>query len=153
MYVEYTAEGTWYRTIMSERLKDGRDRIDRSVQMEQEVTVTISHDMPTGHVNLEAYCPSRAPDRVAEDVQHEANEELAEGEIEIDSRTIETRISGTADAWVTQARRWVSERPSKDVYDALKMFAGYDETSGAADALNQYPEEHLRSMEPHVPER
>lgn len=153
MYVEYTAEGTWYRRLKRERYEDGRDRVERSVEMEQEITVTISHDMPTGHVNLEAYCPSRAPDRVAEDVQHEANEELAEGEIEIDSRTIDTTISGTADAWVTQARRWSSERPSKDVYDTLRMFAGFDETSGAADALNQYPEEHLRSMEPYVPER
>lgn len=152
MHVEYTAEGTWYRRLKSERYDDGRDRVERSVEMEQEITVTISHDMPTGHVNLEAFCPSHAPDRVAEDVQHEANDGLTEGDIVIDSRTIDTTISGTADAWVTQARRWSSERPSKDVYDTLRMFAGFDEVRGAADALEQYPEEHLRDMDPYVPE-
>jgi hypothetical protein len=57
---------------------------------------------------------------------------MAPENVEIDGRTIETTIMGNSDEWLTQARRYISERPSMDVFDALAKFRKWDSTDDAA---------------------
>ena len=145
--VEYDAEATEYREIESERRRDGRDQTKKVVKTATDVDVHIEHEFPSGHVNLEAYCPSRAPDVVAENVQYDLPEN-----IEVHVRTLETTVHGSADEWIRQARRWISERPNTSAIEALEMFAGYDETRGVERALRKARNEDI-DLSPVVPDR
>lgn len=130
--VEYDAEATEYREIDRERKRDGRERTKKVVKTAHDIDVHIEHEFPVGHVNLEAYFPSRCPDVVAENVQYDLPEN-----IEVDTRTLETVIHASAEGWIQQARRWITERPNTSAIEALEMFGGYDETSGVEAALRK----------------
>jgi hypothetical protein len=145
--VEYDAEATEYREIERENRRDGRDRTKKVVKTAHDIDVHIEHEFPHGHVNLEAYCPTRAPDTVAENVQYDLPEN-----IEVDTRTLETVVSGSTDGWIRQARRWVSERPSYDAIEALEMFAGWDECHGVDGALRKARNEDI-DLSPITPDR
>ena len=127
VHVEYTANGYEREQTHNEDLMNGSDRQREVVTVTREVEVEIEIEMPGGHVNLEAYAPSYAPDCVAETVQ-----DMAPDTVEIDGRTIETTIMGNRDEWLTQARRYISERPSMDVFDALEQFRKWDSTDNAS---------------------
>ena len=144
--VEYDAEATEYREIDRERKRDGRDRAKKVVKTAHDIDVHIEHEFPGGHVNLEAYCPSRAPDVVAENVQYELPEH-----IEVHTNTLETTVHASADGWIRQARRWISERPNTSAIDALEMFNGYDETRGVEGALRKARNEDI-DLSPVSPE-
>ena len=145
--VEYDAEATEYREIERERRRDGRDQTKKVVKTAADIDVHIEHEFPSGHVNLEAYCPSRAPDVVAENVQYDLPEN-----IEVDTRTLETTIHASVDGWIRQARRWISERPNTTAIEALEMFSGYDETRGVESALRKARNEDI-DLSPVVPDR
>lgn len=133
VHVEYTANGYEREETHKNRLRDGSDQKREVVHVTRDVQVEIDIEMPGGHVNLEAYAPSYAPDCVAETVQ-----DMAPENVEIDGKTLETYIHGNSDEWITQARRYISERPSMDVFDALEMFRKWDSTdSGSIDAAMQ----------------
>ena len=144
--VEYDAEATEYREIDRERKRDGRDRTQKVVKTAHDIDVHIEHEFPGGHVNLEAYCPSRCPDVVAENVQYDLPEN-----IEVDTRTLETTIHASADGWIRQARRWITERPDTSAIEALEMFGGYDETRGVEGALRKARNEDI-DLSPVAPE-
>ena len=145
--VEYDAEATEYRELDRENRRDGRDRTKKVVKTAHDIDVHVEYEFPHGHVNLEAFCPSRAPDVVAENVQYDLPEN-----IEVDTRTLETVVSTSADGWIQQARRWVSERPDTTAIEALEMFAGYDETRGVRRALQKARNEDM-DLSPIVPDR
>ncbi len=133
VHVEYRANGHEREQTHKEDLMNGSDRQREVVTVVSEVEVEIDIEMPGGHVNLEAYAPSYAPDCVAETVQ-----DMAPENVEIDGKTLETYIHGNREEWLTQARRYISERPSMDVFDALEMFRKWDSTdSGSIDAAMQ----------------
>jgi len=126
--VEY--DGTAYRVEepTDETKQSGRDEVHTNVKLETEVRFLGTLEFRPGHVNLEAYAPSRAPDCVAETIQYD----LAPENVRVDTSTVETTMSGTWKEWVTQARRWISERPSHDVISALEVFKGWGCTSDTA---------------------
>jgi len=133
VHVEYRATGHEREQTHKSDLRDGSDQKREVVTVVSEVEVEIDIEMPGGHVNLEAYAPDYAPDCVAETVQ-----DMAPENVEIDGRTIETTIMGNSDEWITQARRYISERPSMDVFDALEQFRRWDSTdSGTIDTAMQ----------------
>ena len=136
--VEYDAEATEYREIDRERRHSGRDRTEKVVKTAADIDVHIEHEFPGGHVNLEAYCPSRAPDVVAENVQYELPEH-----IEVHTNTLETTVHASTDGWIRQARRWVSERPNTSTIEALEMFGRWDECRGVDGALRKAREEDI----------
>jgi len=126
--VQYTAEG--FKYSKDQTRKDNGDPVITSLQVTHDVKVEVEIEMPDGHVNLEAYAPARAPDSVAERIQHDHTAE----HIEVDTSTIETNMWATSDQWVRVARRWISERPDHDVTSALQVFRGWDCTdSGVLD--------------------
>ena len=145
--VEYDAEATEYREIDRERRRSGRDRIKKVVKTATDIDVHIEHEFPGGHVNLEAYCPSRAPDVVAENVQHDLPEN-----IEVHTNTLETVVHASTDGWIRQARRWVSERPNTTAIEALEMFGGWDECRGVDGALRKARNEDI-DLSPITPDR
>lgn len=154
VYVEYQIDGTIREQIRNETRRDGRDKVGESVVMTDERSFELYYEFPTGHVNLEGYCPSRVPDTVAENVEAEINRSYGgNGEIETDTRTLETTVAGGEDEWIKQARRWISERPDHTVESALEYFASFCEVSGASKPLGSYPLATLENMEPFTPER
>lgn len=145
--VEYDAEATEYRELERENRRDGRDRSKKVVKSAHDIDVHVEYEFPHGHVNLEAYCPSRAPDVVAENVQYDLPEN-----IEVDTRTLEAVVSTSADGWIRQARRWISERPNTSAIEALEMFAGWDECRGVDGALRKARNEDI-DLSPITPDR
>jgi hypothetical protein len=127
VHVEYRANGHEREQTHKSDLRDGNDQKREVVTVTREVEVEIDIEMPGGHVNLEAYAPDYAPDCV-----HETVQDMAPENVEINGRTIEAHILGNSDEWLTQARRYISERPSMDVFDALAKFRKWDSTDDAA---------------------
>jgi hypothetical protein len=134
VHVEYHADG-WEREQTHERdFADGSDRKRETAFITREVEVDAEIRLPGGHVNLEAYAPDVDPDGVAETLQYH----LTPDDIEVDTGSIEANIHGNSDEWITQARRYISERPSMDVFDALEKFRKWDCTnSGTIDTAMQ----------------
>jgi len=127
IHVEYTADGREREQTQKEEKTDGNDRKREVVHISRDVQVEVNIALAGGHVNLEGYAPCRAGDHVAEKVQHMAPEN-----VEIDARSLDAHIHGSGDEWLQQARRYISERPGMDVFDALELFRGWGCTNSRA---------------------
>lgn len=131
---EATIEVTQWREIDRTNKMDGSDKIKGNVTLEENRTVHIDEEFPEGHVNLEAWMPSRSPD-VFHDKMYNRMNMLFEGEVEVVVEDVS--INGNVEEWITQVDRYISERPEMDFSDGIFYFMDCEEVYMPQDIMHE----------------
>jgi len=149
VHVEYDATATVTEVDEYENVRDGHDKKEKRLQMTSERRVLLKYEFPTGYVNLEGYAPRYTPEYVHERIEHDTPDNA-----KVQYDTLEATIYGNSDEWITQARRYIAERPDMDVLDALNLFLGWDctESYGVERAIAEVETGRVDDLTPFTPD-